>query len=116
LREGGDPGAYVVSEDPQIDSTALEYSVGAAQQLLRILPVERSCVLFTIVPTTATKRAQGEALAQRLGVQFIAPQVPGLTTFDHSHLNTDSAERWSAAFFEQAEPEIRRCLAAPQTP
>lgn len=116
LREGGDPGAYAVSEDPKIDSASLEYSVGSAQQLLRILPVERSCVLFTMVPTTATKRAQGEALARRLGVQFIAPQVPGLTTFDHSHLDPDSAARWSEAFFELAEPEIRRCLAAPQTP
>ena len=115
LRQGGDPGAFAVSEDPKIDSVSLGYSVGAAEQLMRALPVERSCVLFTIVPTNATKRVQGEALAQRLDVKFISPQIPGLTTFDHSHLDADSAARWSAAFFDQAEPEIRRCLAAPHT-
>jgi len=115
IRQGGDSGAYEVSEDPTIDSASFEYSVGAAEQLLRALPVERSCVLFTIVPTKAAKRVQAEALAQRLGVKFISPQIPGLTTFDHSHLNADSAARWSAAFFTQAEPEIRRCLAAAHT-
>jgi hypothetical protein len=115
IRQGGDSGAFEVSEDPTIDSVSFGYSVGAAEQLLRALPVERSCVLFTIVPTTTTKRVQAEALAQRLGVKFISPQIPGLTTFDRSHLNADSAERWSAAFFEQAEPEIRRCLVAPHT-
>ncbi len=115
LRQGGAQGAYAVSEDPKIDSASFDYSVGAAEQLLHALTVERSCVLFTIVPTTATKRAQAEALAQKLGVKLISPQLPGLTTFDHSHLNGDSAARWSEAFFQQAEPDIRRCLAAGQT-
>jgi hypothetical protein len=115
VRQGGDSGAYEVSEDPTIDSDALSYSVEAAQQLMRALPVDRSCVLFTIVPTTGTKRLQAAALAQKLDVEFISPQIPALTTFDRSHLNADSAARWSAAFFEQAGPAIRRCLAAAQT-
>ncbi len=115
LRQGGDPGAYTVSEDPKIDSASFAYSVGAAEQLMRALPVDRSCVLFTIVPTNATKRAQAETLAQKLDVQFISPQMPGLTTFDHSHLDAASAARWSAAFFDQAEPQVRRCLSAPHT-
>lgn len=115
MREGGQAGAYAVSEDPKIDTPSLEYSVGSAERLLHALPVERSCVLFTIVPTEATKRAQAELLAQRVGVKFISPQIPGLTTFDHSHLNSDGAARWSAEFFQQAEPDIRRCLAAPRT-
>jgi hypothetical protein len=115
LRLGGNPGAFPVSEDPKIDSASLEYSVGAAERLMRALPVERSCVLFTIVPTDATKRVQAEALAHRLDVKFISPQIQGLTTFDRSHLDLDSATRWSAAFFEQAAPEISRCLSAAHT-
>jgi len=115
IRQGGDSGAYAVSEDPKIDLASFAYSVGAAEQLVRALPVERYCVLFTVVPTNSTKRAQAEALAQRLQVQFISPQIPGLTTFDRSHLDADSAARWSAAFFEEAEPEIRRCLEATHT-
>jgi hypothetical protein len=115
VRAGGNPGAYAVSDDPKIDSASFDYSVGAAERLMRELHVERSCVLFTMVPTDATKRVQAEALAHELGVKFISPQIPGLTTFDHSHLDADSGARWSAAFFEQAGPDIRRCLAAPPT-
>jgi hypothetical protein len=115
LRQGGDRGACAVSEDPKIDSVSFGYSVGAAEQLTGALPVERSCVLFTIVPTNDTKRARAVALAQKLDVKFISPQIPGLTTFDHSHLDPESAARWSAAFFDQAEPARRRCLAATHT-
>jgi hypothetical protein len=115
LRQGGDAGAYPVTEDPKVDLASLTFSVSAAELLIAALPVERSCVLFTIVPTNDTKRVQAVALAQKLGVNFISPQIAGLTTFDHSHLNADSAARWSAAFFDQAEPDIHRCLSAPHT-
>ena len=115
LREGGNSGSYAVSEDPKVDSASFEYSVGAAEGLLHALPVERDCVLFTIVPTSDAKRVQAEALARRVDVKFISPEITGLTTFDRSHLDVGSATRWSAAFFEQAGPEIRRCLAAPST-
>jgi hypothetical protein len=113
IRQGGDSGAYAVSDDPTVDAASLGYSVGSAEQLLRALRVERSCILFTIVPTVGTKRVQAEALAQKLGVKLISPQIPGLTTFDHSHLNADSAAEWSAAFLKQAAPDMQRCLAAP---
>jgi hypothetical protein len=74
------------------------------------LPVDRQCVILTIVPYNGTKRAEAEAIAQRLGLALLAPEVQGLTTFDGSHLDPPSAERWSDAFFELAGPQIRRCL------
>jgi hypothetical protein len=115
LRQGGKAGDFPVSDDPAIDPAALQFSATAADRFVRELGVDRSCVVFTIVPTQGTKRAQADALARRLNVQLISPQLPGLTTFDKSHLNAPSGARWSAAFFEQAEPVLRRCLAAPRT-
>jgi hypothetical protein len=47
-----------------------------------------------------------------LGSELIAPQVDGLRTFDGSHLDAASAERWSAAFLDAAGPRIRECLKA----
>jgi hypothetical protein len=47
-----------------------------------------------------------------VGRDFIAPSLDGLLTFDGSHLDEPSAERWSAAFFEEAGPRIAKCLAA----
>jgi len=37
--------------------------------------------------------------------------VDNLNTFDGSHLDAVSAERWSASFLETAGPRIRQCLA-----
>jgi hypothetical protein len=78
------------------------------------LPVDRSCVLLTIVPTVKTRRAEAQAIAARLGLDLVVPQVDGLRTFDGSHLDDASAERWSAAFLRDAGPRIRQCVRAAQ--
>jgi hypothetical protein len=74
------------------------------------LPVDRSCVILTVVPTVETRRAEAMAIAARLGLDLLAPQIDGLRTFDGSHLEEASAERWSAAFLREAGPRIRKCV------
>lgn len=81
-----------------------------AEQFVAQLPVERDCILFTLVPTVSAKRAEAAAIANRLGIELIEPPFEGLRTFDGSHLDRASAERWSRAFLEQAAPKIRRCV------
>lgn len=104
-------GHYEVSYDPAVDGKVLAAYVPRAKQFLDSLPVPRSCVLMTIVPSSKTHLGTARALAASLGVQFIAPTPRDLTTFDSSHLNPDSARRWSRAFFADAGTPIRRCLA-----
>lgn len=74
------------------------------------LPVRRECVVLTLVPSVDTRRAEAEAIAAALGMELVSPRVPDLTTFDGSHLDAASAERWAAAFFEAAGPRLRACL------
>jgi len=83
-----------------------------AERFLARLPIDRSCVIFTIVPTVETKRAEAMAIAEKLGHDLLAPKIEGLSTFDGSHLDEASAERWSTAFFQEAGPRIRSCVAA----
>jgi hypothetical protein len=73
--------------------------------------VDRSCVIFTIVPTVETKRAEASAIAAKVGQELLSPQVDGLSTFDGSHLDEASAERWSKAFLQEVGPRIRACVA-----
>jgi hypothetical protein len=80
------------------------------EKFLAQLPVDRGCVILTIVPTVETKRAEAMAIAAKLGHDLLAPQIDGLRTFDGSHLDEASAERWSAAFLREAGPRIRRCV------
>ena len=87
---------------------------GLGEKFLAQLPVDRGCVILTLVPTVETKRAEAMAIAAKLGHDLLAPQIDGLRTFDGSHLDEASAERWSAAFLREAGPRIRRCVDAAQ--
>jgi hypothetical protein len=83
-----------------------------AKQFIASLPVDRSCVLLTVVPYPTTRRAEAEAIASAVGIELISPTVEDLRTFDGSHLDHESAQRWSKAFFDLAGPRIQRCLAS----
>ena len=80
-----------------------------AQQFIASLPVARGCVILTVVPSSKTKMAEAQAVAGSVGLELVNPHLSGLRTFDGSHLDNESAERWSAAFYEIAGAQIRRC-------
>jgi len=86
------------------------------KKFLSELPVDRNCVILTIVPTLETKRAEAMAIAAKLGHHLLAPKMEGLHTFDGSHLDEASAEHWSAKFLEEAGPRIRQCIDAARGP
>ena len=94
----------VTSEDVVTRSTAI------AVDFLSHLPVQKKCVILTTIPTVETKIANAKAIAAALGEDLVVPEVQGLLTFDGSHLDRGSAERWSQAFFQTAGSKIRSCL------
>ena len=95
------------TEDPQ---AWIDY-VDIARGFVGGLPVAKACVVLTLAPYHRTKRREAAAIADALGLPLISPQLHGLTTFDGSHLDPDSAQRWSEAFFAAAGPAIHRCVA-----
>jgi hypothetical protein len=99
-------------DNPKVDPEVVARETPIGRQFVASLGVDRHCVIFTLVPTVDTPSATSTAIAQALGVDFIAPQVDDLLTFDGSHLDRASAERWSGAFFEAAGDRIRQCLAS----
>jgi hypothetical protein len=86
------------------------------EKFIAQLGVDRRCVVLTLVPTVDGKREEATAIARSLGLELVSPQVDGLRTFDGSHLDADSAARWSAAFLQAAGPRIRECLAGAARP
>jgi hypothetical protein len=101
----------VVADAPAADQDQDQWQADAAiaRDFLSTLPVDRSCIVLTLVPSPTTRRAEAEAIADAVGLPLVAPRLDGLSTFDDTHLNTASAERWSAAFLEAAAPSIERC-------
>ena len=99
-----------VADGRPTDVEKWPHYIELAREFIDRLNVDRTCVVLTIVPTKETKRAEAQAIAQALGVSFIAPHVEDLTTFDGSHLNVQSAARWSTAFLGAAGPVLERCV------
>jgi hypothetical protein len=103
------------SLDPKVDADMVAREIVSGQKFLDALGVDRRCVIFTLVPTVDTPNATSAAIAAALHVDYIAPELEDLLTFDGSHLDLPSAERWSGAFFDAAGPRIRECLKAGAT-
>ena len=99
-----------VSYDENIDQNKLSSYTALAKVFLPSLSADRACTILTIVPTVKTDIATARAIAVALGLKLVVPEVPGLVTFDHYHLDRESAQRWSAAFLEEAGPQIQKCL------
>ncbi len=100
-----------VSYDQSMDETAIENEAAIGREFLSGLPVKQECIILTTVPYVRTKIRTVNALASALGMDLVMPYLDGLQTFDGSHLDRPSAERWSKAFLQAAAPLIRRCLA-----
>lgn len=104
----------MVGDGPPTDIDRWAQFTSIAKRFVERLPVDPECVILTIVPYDGTKRAEAREIAKALGLNLVEPDVSGLTTFDGSHLDSPSAERWSTAFFALAGDQIRRCVADDQ--
>jgi len=115
-------GAFSVSGLSQFKSAAVSYDrsmnetaprtneVAIGREFLSRLPVKQECIILTTVPSVGTKIGTANSLANALGKTLVMPDLDGLQTYDGSHLDRPSAERWSKAFLRAAAPQIRRCL------
>jgi hypothetical protein len=110
LMTGGRFTSEPVSYDEDVDQTKLASYSASGKEFLPGLDTDRACTILTIVPTVKTDMGTARAVAAALGLKLVAPEVPGLVTFDGYHLDRESAQRWSAAFLEQAGPQIQKCL------
>jgi hypothetical protein len=101
----------VTSIEDKTDPKEVAGEIESGRKFLENLGVDRRCIIFTLVPTVDAPRVGAQQIAAALNVSFIAPDLEDLLTFDGSHLDQQSAERWSGAFFDAAGPQIRECLA-----
>ncbi|MFO1468557.1 MAG: hypothetical protein U1F35_19290 [Steroidobacteraceae bacterium] len=113
---GHAPGNKSLTADAAHEDSGLWPSEGLrARRFIASLPVDPGCVVLTIVPYPGTRHAEARAIAAAAGQELIDPPLEGLRTFDGSHLDQASAERFSGAFYDLAGARIRRCLAPAST-
>lgn len=102
--------AALAADGPVSDQEHWDHYAALARQFIAQLPVDRHCVILTVVPYPGTRSAEAKAIADAMGLELVNPQLEGLRTFDGAHLDLPSADRWSSAFYEIAGPRIRKCL------
>jgi hypothetical protein len=102
--------ARSVSEGGPTNTDRWPQFAALAKDFVARLDVDRDCIILTLVPTVQTRRSEAAAVAESLGLPLMSPQLDDLLTFDGSHLDGPSAERWSAAFLQLAGPRIRQCI------
>jgi hypothetical protein len=106
----GEFQSHPVSYDEKVDPAAAEREAAEGKAFLSKLPVGADCVILTVIPTDETSLGTANAIAKAIGQPLVNPEIAKLQTFDGSHLDPQSAERWSEAFLKAAGPQIRRCL------
>ena len=99
-----------VSYNDLLNQDLVKRYTESAIDFLSHQPIKNECVILTNIPTVKTNVAMANSIAAVLSLNFVAPEIEGLQTFDGSHLDRSSAERWSTAFFQAAGPQIKKCL------
>lgn len=82
----------------------------AANTFFDEVGVPRECIVLTVLPQRPTPLAFGKALAERLNMRFVSPELEDLWTIDASHMDVDSNNRWSSAFMREVEAQLRGCV------
>lgn len=98
----------VTDSDDLLDT--VDVATIAANEFIENVSTSRECVILTVTPRTGTPTAFAKKLASKLQLPLLIPQLDNLVTIDHSHLDKQSAERWSNAFIEQFDGYARRCV------
>ena len=99
-----------MDSDLAVDQERVARDKERAERFIADLPVDRRCVFLTYVPTRQNERATAAALASVLDLELISPDITGLQTFDGSHLDRESAEKFVSAFLEIGGPRLLQCL------
>lgn len=96
---------------PTPDEADMQTIEKAAEKFIGALGLPRQCIVITAIPNSvSTDEPVASRVATKLGVPLVIPHLEDLGTIDDSHLNRDSAERWSRAFLTDAGPILDRCV------
>jgi hypothetical protein len=108
---GGVNRPSATSFEDVVNDSVLQVYLSRSREFIAARPAPDHCIILTVVPTVRTPWGTLRSLADSLGLPFVAPRPDSLLTFDGSHLDGPSAQRWSSAFLAAAGPLIRRCIA-----
>ncbi len=101
---------FPVAIDPSRHLALAPRAVEVARRFLAAARLAPRCLLLTSVPSNFATPLLAQQIADALGSPMVEAALDGLSTFDLSHLDAPSADRWSAQFLKRAGPLIDACM------
>jgi hypothetical protein len=94
-------GGQVILTEPDDKTPELRaLETDRAARLVTEMQARGSTVIFAWIPAPRADPARARELAQQLGVPAIVPTLDRMSSFDGSHLDRDSARRYTAAMLD----------------
>ena len=72
--------------------------------------INNACVILYLVQSPGSSPDLMFKMAGELEVPAVFVDVPGLKTYDNSHLDRPNSEVWSKAFVKELEPALEECI------
>lgn len=81
-----------------------------ADELVNLPAFKKSCPILYLVNAPASSPDLMKSMAEKLGIQSVFTDVPGLMTYDNSHMDRPNSERWAQEFVKDLDVSISNCL------
>jgi len=89
--------------------TGLAHIIETGRAFKRMVEERGGCMILTTVPSVDGNPEVSRQIAAAIGAPYVDVPTGGYYGFDGSHMMTDDAERWGAAFTERAGPALAAC-------
>ncbi|MDA8708018.1 hypothetical protein N9M10_01455 [Hellea sp.] len=81
-----------------------------AIELFEMQNYRDSCPVFYLVNSPRAAPKLMESIAKSLGIQSVFAYINGLASYDKSHLDRPTSERWAGEFVKALDPVVDNCL------
>lgn len=106
-----DGGRPFTIPGPPADAGMVEQAAAAGEAFLASHSIDRRCVVLTGVPMPGLDSGWlATALAAKLGTEVAVAPIDRPATIDGSHVDADTAERWTRELMARMDGLIDRCI------
>lgn len=108
-------GGVIHQVEPDAQLRYMDFYWGNATTMLNSDTWKDTCIIFYMIPgIDGTGAGVMRELARRTGRPYVYPDIDASKnyfSYDGSHMDLDTSERWTAAFLPLLDPHIDACVA-----
>jgi hypothetical protein len=107
--------AGLITEQPDPELRFMDLNWRNAQTMLNSDTWRDTCIIFYNIPGVGAHGAGVmRELSRRTGIPYVYPDIDASKkyfSYDGSHMDVDTSERWTAEFLSELGPKLDACVA-----